>query len=158
VVFSVGWLGAVLAYLAIAITGLTSEDVPVMRAAYLSMELVGWFVIVPCAFAALVSGLVQSLGTDWGLVRHYWVLIKFLLTVGATTILLVHMRVVSKMAHAAMEGVVSADLRTMRIQLVVHAAGGLLVLLATSTLSIYKPWGRTRWGRRARATEDGATL
>jgi hypothetical protein len=30
----------------------------------------------------------------------------------------------------------------LRMQLVVHAVGGLLVLLTTTTLSVYKPWGR----------------
>jgi hypothetical protein len=29
-----------------------------------------------------------------------------------------------------------------------HAAGGLLVLLAATTLSVYKPWGMTPYGRR----------
>ena len=85
ITFSVGWLGAVVAYLALAIVGLTSRDAQIVRAAYLSMELIGWFVIVPFSLAALLTGLVQSLGTQWGLFRHYWILVKFLLTTGATT-------------------------------------------------------------------------
>lgn len=88
---SVGWLGAVVAYLALATAGLISHDVLIVRAAYLSMELIGWFIIVPFSFAALLSGLVQSLGTQWGLFRYYWILVKFLLTIGATTVLLGHM-------------------------------------------------------------------
>ena len=67
VTFSVGWLGAVVAYLALAIAGLTRQDAQVVRAAFLSMELIGWFVIVPLSLAALFTGLVQSLGTEWGL-------------------------------------------------------------------------------------------
>src|SRR5438876_8144523 len=81
---SVGWLGAVVAYLALAIAGLTSQDAQRVRAACLAMELIGWFVIVPCSLAALLTGVVQSLGTEWGLFRHYWILVKFLLTIGAT--------------------------------------------------------------------------
>ena len=71
VTFSVGWLGSVAGYLALAMTGLTSRDDSPARCAYLSMELIGWTVIVPFSLAALLSGLVQSLGTDWGLLRHY---------------------------------------------------------------------------------------
>jgi hypothetical protein len=113
------------------------------------MELIGWFVIVPLSFAALLSGLVQSLGTEWGLFRHYWILAKFLLTIGGITILVLHMGTLSRMAGVAAETTLSrADLRPPRIQLVVHAGGGLLVLLATTTLSVYKPWGRTSYGRR----------
>ena len=149
ITFSVGWLGAAVAYLALAIAGLTSHDVSMVRAAYFSMELIGWFVIVPFSLAALLTGLVQSLGTQWGLFRHYWILVKFLLTTGATVVLLWHMQAVSRMSALAAETVLSsADFRALRIELVVHAAGGLLVLLAATTLSVYKPWGMTPYGRR----------
>lgn len=72
-----------------------------MRGAYLAMEVTGWYVIVPLAFAALLTGLVQSLGTTWGLFRHYWVLAKLALTALATLLLLLHMRVAEQVAHTA---------------------------------------------------------
>jgi hypothetical protein len=149
ITFSVGWLGSIVGYLALAITGLTSLDVPLARSAYLSMELIGWCVIVPFCLAALLSGLVQSLGTEWGLFRHYWILVKFLLAVGATIILFLHLSVVSRMSGVARETTSSiGDFGTLRIQLVVHAVGGLMVLLVATALSIYKPWGLTPYGRR----------
>ena len=120
-----------------------------VRAAYLSMELIGWFVIVPFSLATLLIGLAQSLGTQWGLFRHYWILVKFLLTTTATIVLLRHLPAVSRMSGVAAETTLSSgDFRALRIQLVVHAAGGLLVLLAATTLSVYKPWGMTPYGRR----------
>jgi hypothetical protein len=134
VTFSVGWLGAVVTYFAIAIAGLKRSDAQVVESAFIAMDLTGWFVIVPLSIASLLSGLVQSLGTDWGLIRYYWVLVKFTLTIGATTILLLHMPSVGRKAGAAAE--------------VIHAGGGLLVLVTATTLSIYKPWGRTPYGRR----------
>src|SRR5687767_14273305 len=85
---SVGWLGAVAGFLALAVAGLTSHQAETVRAAYLATELITWFVIVPLAFASLLTGLVVSLGTEWGLFRHYWVLIKLLLTIFATGLLL----------------------------------------------------------------------
>src|SRR5215472_14496436 len=88
IVFSVGWLGTILPYLALAITGLTTGEPQMARAAYLSMEVIGWFVILPISLAALLSGLVQSLGSQWGLFRHWWILVKFLLTIFATIVLL----------------------------------------------------------------------
>src|SRR6184192_1575618 len=84
---SVGWLGSVAA-LALAIAGVTSHDPQVVRAAYLAMYLTTWFVIVPLSLASLLTGLVDSWGTPWGLFRHYWVVTKLLLTVLATIILL----------------------------------------------------------------------
>jgi hypothetical protein len=146
---SVGWLGAVVAYLVLAVAGLTSRDAQTVRAAYLAMELVGWLVLVPLSLAALLTGLVQSLGTEWGLFRHYWVLVKFVLTVGATTVLLLHMPAVSRMAGVAAETPLAGpDFRELRVQLVVHAGGGLVVLLTATSLSVFKPWGRTPYGRR----------
>ena len=149
IILSVGWLGAVVAYLALAIIGLTSHGTQMVRAAYLSMKFIGWYVIVPFSLAALLTGLVEALGTQWGLLRHYWILVKFLLTIGGTIVLLRHMQAVSRMSGLAAETALSsADFRALRIQLVVHAAGGLLVLLAATTLSVYKPWGMTPYGRR----------
>ena len=155
ITFSVGWLGAVVPYLALAITGLTSHDDQMVRAAYLSMELIGWLVIVPLSLAALLSGLVQSLATQWGLFRHWWILAKFLLTTGAAIVLLQHMQAVSRMSRLAAETTLSgADFRALRVQLVVHAAGGLLVLLAVTTLSVFKPWSMTAYGRRKVSQAD----
>lgn len=149
ITLSVGWLGAVVAYLAVAIVGLTGHDTQMVRAAYLSMEVIGWFVIVPFSLATVLAGLVESLGTQWGLFRHWWVFVKFMLTLGATIVLLRHMSVVTHMADVAAAVTLAAtDFRALRIQLVVHSGGGLLVLLAATVLSVYKPWGMTPYGLR----------
>src|SRR5882672_9318044 len=95
---SVGWLGAVAGVLALAVAGLTSQDVQKVRAAYLAMEMIGRFVLVPLALASLLTGLVQSLGTTWGLCRHYWVLFKLLINVGALVILLMYTQTLSYLA------------------------------------------------------------
>ena len=87
---SVGWLGAVAAFLVLSIAGLTSRNAETVRGAYISMNLMGKFIVVPLSLAALVTGLVQSLGTQWGLFRYYWVFVKFMLGIGATLLLLLH--------------------------------------------------------------------
>lgn len=145
---SISWLGAVAGFLALAVAGLTSRDAQMVRAAYLAMELTAWFVIVPLAFASLLTGIIHSLGTTWGLFRHYWVLAKLLITIPSTILLLVHMKVVSRLAGAAAKTILfSADLHGLRIQMVADAGAALLVLLVATTLSVYKPQGRTPYGR-----------
>src|SRR6266498_3851029 len=137
---SVGLLGSIAAFLALAIAGLASQDAQIIRAAYPAMDLIARFVIVPLAFASLLTGLIQSLGTTWGLFRHYWVLAKLLLTVFATIVLLVEMPLIGYAAHLSAETILSrADLRATGIQLVIHASSGLLVLLVPAILSVYKP-------------------
>jgi uncharacterized membrane protein len=144
VVCSVGWIGAVIAYLALVVAALTSEDAQTVRAAFLAMETT-YFVLVPLAFASLLTGVVQSLGTTWGLLRHYWVVFKLLLTVIATFVLLLNMRTVNSLADDAARA--GADLPGAGGQLL-HAGVGLLVLLTTAALAVYKPRGMTRYGLR----------
>jgi hypothetical protein len=148
ITFSVGWLGVVVAYLALAIGSLKSQNEQSVRVAYVAMEVIGWYVIIPFSLATLLVGLVQALGTEWGLFRHYWVLVKFVLALVGTAILLVHMPSVSRMAAVAASTSSLADLGNERLELAVHAVGGLVVLLAATVLSIYKPWGRTAYGLR----------
>ena len=151
---SVGWLGAVAAFLALAVAGLSSRDPQLVRAAYLAMELTGWFVIIPFCLASLPTGVIQSLGTEWGLFRHYWVVAKLLITVLATIILFVHMQPIGHVARVAAETTMSGtDLRQLRIQLVADAAAALFALLIATTLSIYKPRGLTPYGRLQRAQQ-----
>src|SRR5438477_354037 len=109
---SVGWIGAVVAYLALGIAAVTSPDVQTVRAAWTAMDLTGWWAIVPLAIGALMTGLVMSLGTQWGLFRHYWVLISLALTILCTVVLVLHMPTVTAMAKLA-QNLDGADLRAL---------------------------------------------
>jgi hypothetical protein len=144
---SVGWLGAVVVFLALAVVGLTSQDAQTVRGAYLVMEPAAWFVLIPLAFASLLTGIVQGLGTTWGLFRHYWVLFKLLIAVFATIVLLIYMETFSFMAGVAADP--GADLGVVRnASPGLHAALALLVLLVATVLAVYKPRGMTPYGRR----------
>ena len=145
---SLGWVGAVVTYLALGVSAVTNRDPQSVRAAWIAMELTGWFVIVPLAFAALLTGLVVSLTTAWGLFRHWWVLISLLLTAFANAVLLLHMPTVSALAGMA-RARDGADLGGLGGDLV-HAGGGLLVLLIITVLTVYKPRGMTPYGWRKR--------
>src|SRR5688572_16050035 len=98
---SIGWIGAVIVFLALAVLGLTSQDPQMVRGVYLVMEHAAWLTLVPLAFASLVTGFVMSLGTSWGLFRHYWVVFKLLITAFATVVLLIYMQTFRQMAALA---------------------------------------------------------
>lgn len=158
VVSSVGWLGAVVAYVALDVTAVTSGDVGLVRAAYAAMEVTALYAIVPLALAAVVIGTINALGTSWGLFQHYWVLVKFLLTLVAGAVLVLETQTISALAEAARS---SSDPRELPGSLP-HSVGGLVVLLLITILSVYKPRGVTRYGWRkqqARRTKpEGATV
>ena len=147
VVASVGWLGAIVAFLALGIAGLTSADAQLVRAVYLAAEPLTWFVIIPLAVASLLTGLVQALGTTWGLFRHYWVVAKLVINAFATLVLLMYTGTVGVVADlAAASGTDLAELRAPTF--VLHSGAALALLVAATVLAVYKPRGMTRYGWR----------
>ena len=157
VMSSVGWLGAVAAFFALALVGLSKSEAQIIRSAYVATESVTWLVIVPLAFASLVSGLLVSLTTPWGLFRHYWVLVKLILSVLATTLLLVHTRPIGMLADAA-RGAAFDDpsVSSMQLQLVIDAAAAIAALMVNVILSVFKPQGMTAYGWRKSRAERSA--
>ncbi|MCA1560651.1 MAG: DUF2269 domain-containing protein [Acidobacteria bacterium] len=144
---SVGWVGAVVVFLALAVVGLTSEDELTVRGAYLAMAPAAWFVLVPMAHASLLSGIALSLGTTWGLFRYYWLVLKLLITVFATVILLIYMGTFRQMAGVAGDPVV--ELAVVRnASPMIHSILAFVLLLMATVLGVYKPFGMTAYGRR----------
>ena len=155
VVASVGWLGAIAGFLALAVVGLASDDEQTVRGAYLVMEPTAWSVLVPLAFASLVTGVVQSLGTAWGLFRHYWVIAKLVINVLATVLLLLYLQTFDALADTAADG--SARLDDVRsVSPALHAALALALLLVATTLAVYKPRGLTPYGWRKQQASPAA--
>lgn len=138
VVTSVGFAGAVAAFLVLAVAGLDG-----MGSVYLALPLVTWWVIVPAAVASLVVGVVASLGTPWGLLKHYWVAIKLILTAVALVVLLLQTRTIGALAALAAAGAIGPASREGQNAMVLHSAGGLVVLLLAALLSTYKLRGLT---------------
>lgn len=154
---SVGWFGALLVFFAHAVGSLVSGDQQVVRSVCIAMGLTAWFVILPLSLASFVTGVVQALGTAWGLVRHYWVVAKLLLTAFATAILLLKLAPISDLSKAAAEVSFSAtSVPDLKLSLLVHAVGGLVVLLIISVLAIYKPAGLTPLAARGALKVEGA--
>jgi hypothetical protein len=143
---SLGWVGAVMAFLALAIIGFTSDDERTVRGAYLVMAPAAWFVLVPLAHASLLSGIALSLGTTWGVFRHYWVVLKLLITVFATAILLIYMGTFREMAAVAADPVIELSV-VRNASPVLHSVLALVLLLVATVLGVYKPFGMTAYGR-----------
>lgn len=143
ITFSVGWLGAVAVFLALAITGLNSPNPELVRACLLAMKISTWFIIVPFCLASLATGIVQAAWTKWGLFRYYWIVVKLFLTLASTALLLLHLQPINDLANAATQPKFSKVESSSRIiDLIAKSGAATLVLLVITTISIYKPWGR----------------
>ena len=138
---SVGWIGAAFAYLGLAVAAQVSQQASTVYSAWMGMELIGWVIIVPLGCLAFLTGLLMSLGTSWGLVRHYWVLIALVLTTLALGVLLLHMPTVTQTAELA-RTLTEAEAVTLGGD-IVHPAVGIGILVVVTVLNIFKPRGQT---------------
>lgn len=147
-------MGAVAGFLILALAGLNGTV-----AVYPSLDLTTQYLIMPLALLTLALGTLQSLLTPWGLVRHYWVLIKLILTLLVVLVLWLQTGNIRMLASLPTEALRSAEWSTARFSMVLHSGAGLVVLLVAAILSVYKPAGLTRygWSRRYAATvpDDG---
>ena len=157
---SVGWMGAVIAFLPLAIVVLTSQDSQTVHSSYLAMDLISRYIIVPLSFAALLTGMASSLFTPWGLFRYYWVLVKLLINVIAILVLQNYMNTLSLLVSVATKTTLSgADLLGLRAPTsVAHAGGALLFLLVATGLSVYKPRGMTQYGWQKQQEQRKASM
>lgn len=155
VIVSIGWIGAVVAYLVLDITAATSHDPQALRAAYMAMGTITWWAIVPLAYASLVTGLAMGLGTKWGLFRHWWVVMSFMLTLFAIVVLMVETRTIDVLAASAADpATTDEELRSMPNTLL-HSVLGTVLLIAITVLNVYKPRGLTPYGWRKQQAASG---
>jgi hypothetical protein len=153
VVVSVGWIGIEAGLLALGLTGLYTRDPEVLRAAYLAIGIFGGIFLVPVSMSTLVTGVLLSVGTHWGLIRHYWVLVKFVLTVVlvAGGILVLNQKLQEaavKVSEVPLSTLTSADVGALQFQIIASVSVALLLLITATALSAYEPWGRKWFGRR----------
>lgn len=149
ITFSVGWFGAVAVFLALAITAFTTQDVQLVRSCCLAMSLCTWFVIVPFCLTSLFTGIVQAIGTKWGLFKHYWIVVKLFLTVMATLLLFLHLQPITYLAEIASGSSFSnSQYDGKLLNLISKAGAAVLALLAITTISVYKPWGKIQLAQR----------
>ncbi|GAA4018357.1 hypothetical protein GCM10022247_47340 [Allokutzneria multivorans] len=158
VLFGVAWIGFEVMVLILAITGVTTENPRVLHAAYVVLGEFGPALYAPFSFGTLVSGIVLSVGTHWGLVKHYWVVAKLAISVAT---LLGGNLVIAGLMRDAGERVLGADIDTLdasavgsiQNSLLMNAIVVITLLVFATVLSYYKPWGKLR---RAQAAPSGA--
>lgn len=152
IVSSIGWIGVYLVMLTLVITGLTASDPGVVRAAYVVMQVIDANLTVPITLTMLVSGVVLSVGTKWGLTRYYWVLVKIVISAVLTALVLAWQEGRLAAAAAAVSAVDSGLPANPSNGAIMPPIVVITAALVATVLSVYKPWGRTPWAARKRLT------
>ncbi len=153
VVTSLGWLGITMVNAVLTFTSVFTDDPRRQHAAILMMDQVGGYLLLPVSLLAAVSGIVLGVGTKWGLIRYKWVAIKVLLTLialGLTVFsLLPGLRELAAAAESTGDGVFVAPGR--RPDGFYPIIVSTTMYLTMTVLSVYKPGGKTPYGRRMTA-------
>ncbi|CAM5415943.1 hypothetical protein [Streptomyces] [Streptomyces griseus] len=147
VAVSVSWLGLTVGLLTLGLTAFLTGDPATASAATRAMKVFGDWLVVPVALLSLVSGLVLALGTPWGLARHRWVWIKFWLTLITTGLSIFSLR-------PGIDAAVADEV--VDINLVIAPSVATATYLFITAISVLKPWGLTRRGRRLRISASSA--
>lgn len=144
VVCSLGWLGAGAANLVLAVTALRSADSSLRRSCYQLINVIDLALVIPLAFGALASGVVIGLATRWRLMRHWWVLVKLVLTVA---VIVFSTFGVGVWVEHSMQATGSPSLTSspVAMELVVGAGANIVAFVFMTWASITKPWGKTPW-------------
>lgn len=147
------WVGIACAVVTLAVIGMTTKDLDTALIVY---ELISYFdiTVLPWAnFATTLTGIALGLTTRWGLIRYRWVAAKMIISFAILASAFAYVEdsvgaVIEKAEHLAATGGTTDQLGAGGG--VVFAGFGLplLSLVAAMLLSLYKPGGKTRWGRR----------
>ncbi|MDG9707378.1 DUF2269 domain-containing protein [Streptomyces sp. DH10] len=153
---SASWLGLTLGLLALGTTAAGTGAAVTVEASVRAMKLFADWLLLPVAFLTLLSGLVLSLGTPWGLVRYRWVCTKFWLTLATTTATVFALR---PGVNSAVTAVAAGGPLPDAGDVLSGPAVSLSAYVFMTVISVLKPWGLTRRGRRLpeparRALED----
>jgi hypothetical protein len=143
----VGWFGGAV-LVAFCVLGAASTNDPTLaRALYRTVQTAPWL-SVPLGLVALATGAVLGVGTRWGLIRHWWVVAKIVI---AIVVIVTDPLLIARGAHEAL--ITGHPPNWLFGPTIAH-----VVLLAVATaLSVFKPRGRTPWGRpRGRAETKSA--
>jgi hypothetical protein len=136
---SVGWFGVAVFVLFAFVASQVTGDGTLSNALLRTVETSPWLSI-PVGLLAAATGVLLSLGTKWGLVRHWWVVAKIAISI---IVIVTDAFVLGRAAHDHLAGITSpGDLYGPTIA---HAA----VLEVATLLSVLKPKGRTPWRRDA---------
>ncbi|MEU0342223.1 DUF2269 domain-containing protein [Streptomyces bobili] len=149
---SASWLGLTLGLLGLGTAATTTGSAATVEASVRAMKLFADWLLLPVAALTLLSGLVLSLGTPWGLARHRWVFTKFWLTLATTTATVFALR---PGVNAAVTAVAAGEVLPDAGDVLFGPVVSLSAYLFMTVLSVLKPWGLTRRGRRLREEAAG---
>jgi len=151
IITALGWIGVDFVLFVFAVTGMTSDDPTTLAMCYRAIDLFAVVLLLPLGLLSLASGLLLGWGSKYGILRYRWVFWKLVLNLVLTTLVVVLLRpAVSDAADAVAGPTATLNDRLDQAQsnLIFPPTVSITALTIATVLAVYKPWGRTKYGRR----------
>jgi len=138
------WIGIDVVMGVVVFTALLADDAT-RALCYQALELfAGWPLVVP-GLICLASGVVLGLGTAYGLVRYWWVVIKLAINIAFIALVPIALRPeVREMAEQGRRFAAGLPAALAVGDLIYPPIVSPLGLLAATILAVFKPWGPIR--------------
>jgi hypothetical protein len=154
VISGIGWMGVDIALVVLLITARTTNDALLVISGLTAIRMIVPMVVPPLSLSILVTGLMLGLGSRWGLVRYWWVLVKLLMSIIMTVLVFVSLipgvnSITIRFTPDMSAEAVRAGLGTLPTMLLFPPVVSFLMLGFATVLSIFKPWPYTPWSRES---------
>lgn len=158
VALSVGWLGASMVMLTLAVAARTGQPAEQTRGVYWAMHLVADVLLIPLSLSVLLIGVLVAVTSPWGLLRYWWVTIKLIATCAAVTLSLLALPALTSVAYRdAIRHAMAAE-HSAGNRLIIAGSVSVVLYLSLTAVSVLKPWGRTARGRRHASQQHSASI
>jgi hypothetical protein len=152
VISGVGWMGVDIALLVLLISARTTSDPILVASGLNALRMIVPVAVPPLSISSVVTGLILGLGTPWGLLRYWWVLVKLVLSLIMTILVFVALvpgvnSISVLVATGTSADTLRASLGPLLTGLLFPPIVSFLMLGIATILSIFKPWRRTPWNR-----------
>ncbi|AJY73524.1 hypothetical protein [Paenibacillus beijingensis] len=138
--------GVAIVFLILSITAANTNDEGVLKACYASMHLLAETSVRASTIGALVTGILLSVLTQWGLFRFYWIIVKEGLTILAIVLGPVGMyfwtlKAVTMTSAEGLGALQNPSFHVNSGQLWTGIILQILSIAAMFVISVFKPWG-----------------
>jgi hypothetical protein len=144
--FSAIMFGVAVAFLILSIAAANTSDEGVLKACYTSMHVLAKTSVKVSTIGTLVTGILLSVLTQWGLFKYYWIIAKEVLTVlsivlGPIGMYFWTLKAVTLTTAEGLNALHDQAFIVNNVQLWIGIILQIISLIAMFIISVFKPWG-----------------
>lgn len=138
--------GGAMVFLILSITAVSTNDESILKACYISMHMLAKTSVRASAIGALVTGVLLSVLTQWGLFKHYWIIAKEGLTIlaiiaGPIGMVSWTLKAVTLTTADGLNALQDPEFIVNSGQMWIGITLQISSIVAMFAISIFKPWG-----------------